>query len=56
MQTRRLPHICRTDASNTLTNLVTSPLTGKYKHRLVLAWLFPSKVRQLKTDSSAFCF
>lgn len=48
MQTRQLPLICRTNASNTLTKLVTPPLTGKCKHRLVLAWLFLSKVRQLK--------
>lgn len=56
MQTRWLPHICITDASNTLISLVTPLLTGKCKHRLALAWLFPSKIRQLKTDSSAFCF
>lgn len=48
MQTRQLPFICRTDASNTLTKLVTPPLTRKSKCRLVLAWLFLSKVRQPK--------
>lgn len=36
MQTRWLPHICRTETSNTLTNIVTPPLSGKFKHRLVL--------------------
>lgn len=48
-QTRRLSHTCRINASNTITSLGTSPLMGKCKHRLALAWLFLSGVRQLKT-------
>lgn len=54
-QTRHLSHTCRTNASNTVTSLVTPPLMGKCKHRLALAWLFLSEVRQLKSlQLSAF--
>lgn len=53
-QTRRFSHTCRINASNTITSLVTPLLMGKCKHRIALAWLFLSEVRQLKSQLSAF--
>lgn len=55
MQTRWLPHICRTETSKTLTNLVTPPLSGKFKHRLVLtSFLQRSSNWKLILQLSAF--
>lgn len=43
MQTRLLSHICRTDASNTLTNLVNTPRLGNVNTHLFWPGSFPQK-------------